>query len=709
MSLETKQFYEFADFRLDISEKILLHNGEPVSLTPKVFDTLQIFVENAGQLLEKDFLMEKIWHDRFVQENNLTFNIKMLRKVLGDDAGKPRFIETVPRRGYRFIAEVKKPETHSSPVEQKKFSPVFPVQKPYFLIALGIISLIGIFGIAFVWFNGNKPDTAFQPKFTRLTNSGKVTNAAVSPDGKSIVFSQKEETGESLWIRQIETGNQTQVLPPQDVNFVGLTVSPAGDYAYYSVFSKNSAILTLSRVSLYGGLPESLPEVAVDVSVSFSPDGKKFAFTESFSSVKETYLKTADADGSNQKVLVTTRGETRVFPIFRTSPVAWSPDGETIAAAVRETDENGSFYKILLVDPENGSEQYLSEKRWNLIENIAWKDAENLAFIEYEPHSPAGQIRQISRKTGEERQLTDDLNGYEWLGSSGGNLFTLQKKVYSSLHVADFAEKTNTLQPKQVFGESSLIDTIAWSSDGRIFYNSWASGKNEIWQINPDGTAPQQLTTDSNLTSALTVSPVDNTLVFSTLQNGKISLAAADSGGQNIRQLTDAAHDTSPSFSPDGKTVVFQRGSLKPTLWSVAVEANQPPEQLTGYLALNPVVSPDGQAIAFHFMDYGGKNPRWKVGLVSRENRRLLNKLEFPIPITRRKMVWHPNNNFLTMIFNNSENTGILLLSVADEKFQLIENIAAEKISSFAWSPDGSRFAFSQTFETNDVISLGGL
>ena len=704
MSLQAKVFYEFANFRLDPSEKVLLRGGKPVSLTPKVFDTLKILVENAGHLLEKEELIRRIWQDRFVEESNLTFNIKMLRKALGDDAAKPRFIETVQRRGYRFVAEVKEINEKSAPAENEKLRS--PSQKPYFLIAIGIISLISIFGIAFVWFSGERSFTPKQPKLIRLTTSGKVTNATVTPDGKNIVFAQKEETGESLWLRH-ETGNQTQILPPQDVNFVGLTVSPAGDYAYYSVFSKNTAILTLSRISLGGGSPELLPDIATDVSVSFSPDGKKFAFTESHTSVKETHLKTADADGSNQKVLITTKGENRVFPIFRANPVAWSPDGETIACAVQETNETGTFYKILLVNAESGNEKYLSEKRWNYIENIVWKDVENLAFIVSEPNSPVRQIWQISRKTGEAHRLTDDLNGYEWLSSAGGNLFTLQKKVFSILQVVDYTENTNMLQPKQVFSEFGTIENVAWSKDGRIFYNSWTSGKNEIWQVNADGTAPQQLTVDSNLNFSFAVSPFDNTLVFSTLQNGKISLSAADSNGQNIRRLTDGTPDTSPSFSPDGKIVFFQRGAAQPTLWRVAAEGGKQPEQLTGYFALRPVVSPDGKQIAYHFMDYGGKNPRWKLGLINSENRRLLNKLEFPIPITERKMVWHPNVNLLTMMFNKCENAGILLLSSADGKFQTIENIATQKITSFAWSPDGSRFAFSQNFETNDVVSLG--
>lgn len=707
MSLQTKQFYEFANFCLDLSEKALLCDGKPIPLTPKVFDTLQILIENAGHLLEKDELMKQIWQDRFVEEGNLAFNIKVLRKALGDNATKPQFIETVQRRGYRFIAEVKKSHEPRLPTVKNKTADFpLPVQRPYFLISIGIISLICIFGIAFVWVGGNNLFKSRQPKFVRLTTGGKITNVSVTPDGKNIVFSQKEGVGESLWVRQIESGNQTQILPPQDAEIIGLAVSPDNRFAYYSIFSKNAVNQVLSRVSLAGGSPEKLSDIETDDSVSFSPDGKSFAYTETFSSLKETHLKIADADGLNQKVLLKTTGENRTFPFFRASPIAWSPDGQTIACAVRETDENGSFYKILLVDPDTGSEKYLSEKSWSFVENIVWKDAETLAFIEYELNSPVKHIWQISRKTGEARQLTNDLNGYEWLSSANGNLFTLQKNVFSSLQVAEFSESTNTLQPKQIFGESSTIDNVGWSRDGKIFFNSWTNGKNEIWQINPDGTTPRQLTKDSNLTYSFAVSPADDSLVFSTLQNGNISLSAADFNGQNIRKLTDGTTDILPVFSPDGENIIFQRGTSTTTLWSVALNGNQLPKQITGYQATHPSISPDGKQIAFHFMDYGSENPHWKLGLIDSESRKILAKLEFPIPVTQRDTVWYPKNNLLTMAFRKSENSGILLWSISDNKFQTIENIGVGKISSFAWSPDGTRLVFSQNFETSDVVAL---
>jgi DNA-binding winged helix-turn-helix (wHTH) protein/TolB-like protein/Tfp pilus assembly protein PilF len=104
MPLEESRFYGFGPYRIDTLERRLLRGSEPVPLTPKAFDTLLALVENAGHGLEKDELMRRVWPDTFVEESSLARNISVLRKVLGDEDG--RYIETLPKRGYRFAAPV---------------------------------------------------------------------------------------------------------------------------------------------------------------------------------------------------------------------------------------------------------------------------------------------------------------------------------------------------------------------------------------------------------------------------------------------------------------------------------------------------------------------------------------------------------------------------------------------------------------------------
>jgi DNA-binding winged helix-turn-helix (wHTH) protein/TolB-like protein/Flp pilus assembly protein TadD len=126
-NLEQKsaQLYEFGSFRLDPGERLLLRAGEPVPLTPKAFDLLLALVKEAGHLLEKEVLMKAVWPDSFVEENNLADNISRLRKALSDGENGQRFIETVPKRGYRFVADVK--ETN----EERPTSSVTPVSAEF--------------------------------------------------------------------------------------------------------------------------------------------------------------------------------------------------------------------------------------------------------------------------------------------------------------------------------------------------------------------------------------------------------------------------------------------------------------------------------------------------------------------------------------------------------------------------------------------------
>jgi DNA-binding winged helix-turn-helix (wHTH) protein len=107
MSTFSEQFYEFGAFRVDVVNRLLFHEGHSLSLTPKTVETLIALVQNEGELLNKDELLKTIWPDRVVEEGNLTQNIYLLRKTLGKAPDGRDYIETVPRRGYRFIGELR--------------------------------------------------------------------------------------------------------------------------------------------------------------------------------------------------------------------------------------------------------------------------------------------------------------------------------------------------------------------------------------------------------------------------------------------------------------------------------------------------------------------------------------------------------------------------------------------------------------------------
>jgi len=107
MFKQSKHLYEFGPFRLDVTERLFLKDDSPVALTPKAFEMLVVLVQRSGHLVEKDELLKEVWPDQFVEESNLSQNIYLLRKALGEGPNEHQYIETVPRRGYRFVADVK--------------------------------------------------------------------------------------------------------------------------------------------------------------------------------------------------------------------------------------------------------------------------------------------------------------------------------------------------------------------------------------------------------------------------------------------------------------------------------------------------------------------------------------------------------------------------------------------------------------------------
>ena len=173
MDQSQTKIYEFDDFRVDAGSRLLTKNGEQISLTPKVFDTLLYLVENSGKVIEKDKLMREIWTDTIVEENNLSQNISILRRILGEKRGEHRFIATIPGHGFKFVATVKQlpidsadslkaeenypqidTDEHGFKTEDQR--PKTKNQKPKTLAAALILLIsIGAAGIYF-WRNSNK-------------------------------------------------------------------------------------------------------------------------------------------------------------------------------------------------------------------------------------------------------------------------------------------------------------------------------------------------------------------------------------------------------------------------------------------------------------------------------------------------------------------------------------------------------------------------
>ncbi|HEY3138649.1 MAG TPA: winged helix-turn-helix domain-containing protein, partial [Blastocatellia bacterium] len=346
--MQTQHFYEFGSFRLDLHERILLRDGHPVPLTPKAFDTLLVLVENGGHIVEKGELMKQVWPDSFVEEVNLARHVSTLRKVLGDRSDDHLYIETIAKRGYRFVASVREVQdgdadliveehTRSSiSIEEEeehydlseipnssayiatpksihiaeasgqlasvttKVMPGTKQRRAARWVVVGAGALI-VLAIAFWLYRSlTKPIAPFQTiKIAKLTNTGKATDAVISPDGKYVAYVAEEGGQRGIWLRQVASSSDIQIVPPSQDWCGGLTFSPDGNYIYYGRNDgKNPA--GFYKVPVLGGPPKKLMEI-VSSPITFSPDGKRFAFVRRYPSKGETALIIANADGTGEQ------------------------------------------------------------------------------------------------------------------------------------------------------------------------------------------------------------------------------------------------------------------------------------------------------------------------------------------------------------------------------------------------------------------------
>jgi Tol biopolymer transport system component/DNA-binding winged helix-turn-helix (wHTH) protein len=749
MSKRESHLYEFGPYRLIPQERLLLREGEPVTLTPKAFETLVALVRRAGHLAEKGELLKEVWPDSFVEESNLAQNVHALRRALGEgENGKP-YIETVPKRGYRFLASVRIVEDRTEelfigqhvraqtdahltvPLEPQspppgfaregvaESQPIIPVpygdataleesrqaiQRPgapktrnaAIVLALLVVALGGG-ALLYKFARRANPSSPFQTmKLTRLTTSGKVFNAAISPDGKYVVLAAVEGSRQSLWIRQIGTQSQVQIVAPAEMSYTGLTFTPDSKYIYYSVASRAFPNRALFQVPTLGGATKKVLENLRANPVSFSPDGTQFCFVR-FTPGKESVLIIANADGSGERKLF----ERNVSGTIRVP--AWSPDGRRIAYVDEDYARNDStLFEAQVAD---GSVRPLTTQRWFRITGVAWlSDGSGLIMLCAGGQERVVQIWQFPYPGGEARRVTNDLSIYEWLSLTGDSstLAAVTSQTKTNIWLAPVGDSGRA---HPVTSGSGINETcLTWTPDGRIVYHSNASGTDDIWMTGADGSDRKQLTSNARINQCPAVSPDGRFVVFLSDRTGSPHLWRMNLDGGDQRQLTNGpGGEQSPQFSPDGRWIVYRTILGKQTVWK-APAAGGDPVQLTDKFSLGPTVSPDSSLVAYIFRN---ENDLLRIAVAPLEGGEPLQTFPLPPSFAFAPFVrWTHDGRAIAYIETRDGVSNIVAQPLDGGQPVPLTDFKDGRIFSFAFSPDGKQLALSRGATDRDVVLI---
>ena len=389
---------------------------------------------------------------------------------------------------------------------------------------------------------------------TQVTNTGKAQQAAISPDGKYVLNVLDDNGLESLWLRNVPTSSDTQIVPPAAAVYRSLAFSPDGNYVYF----RKAGIGTQSDWDLYrtpvlGGTPQVIVR-DIDSGITFSPDGHRMAYVRANDpDIGKYRLLTANLDGGEENVLQI--NTTNDLPNY----LAWSPDGKQIAYSV--TTQGDALGTIKLFDVAGKQVQTFTSFRNELVFDLLWLPGGQrllAMFLEKGPSYLRAQIGLISHAEGQIQPVTRDTNGYQalTLSADGKTAATVQVRTSHSLSLLPgFGSQASA--PVGPVVQAQDVQSVAWTGDGKLLVSDGQS----VRRMNLDGGQPSTMLNDPNSWIVDMARCGDRYVVLSwAFHDGTnhTGIWRANADGSNPMQLTHGNFDYYPACSPDARWVYYE-------------------------------------------------------------------------------------------------------------------------------------------------------
>ncbi len=554
---------------------------------------------------------------------------------------------------------------------------------------------------------------------TQLSNTGKVLNAAISPDGRFLLSVQSDNGNESLWLRNIPTGSDTQVLAASGESFASLVFSPDGNSFYFRETASGAEAYNLFRAPLLGGSPTLLAK-DVDGGPVFSPDGKRMVYCRyNDPELNKWRLLEADADGGSEKVLYSGPA-----PIGPPAALSWSPDGQRLAFSTL-TSKGKSLSQIQFFDFARGTVDFFVASIDKIILGNAWTPDGRGIFVNYVPRgehlSIRAQIGVFSYPEGVFHPVTNDLTDHTSLSlaADGRTLATVQKETSSQIVLMP-PSGVGPLTPVPGIATRESFPGFSWTGDGQLLI----SHGDRLIRQHTDGTHAVTILSDP---TAWIGDPVscdnDRWIALDWMVHGEGSgngLWRANPDGSDAVSLTTKEFGSLWGCSPDGKWLYYTEqitngvmripsGGGKPE----PVPGANPPNSLTAQATpfpdgkglgiftevLNPETKTYSNRIVLDSLDSGARNldldPTLKAVFRSQG------------PPESAGFHFSPDGKSIDFVIEDGGVDNIWMQPLDGSKGRKLTNFNdSEQIQDFRWSPDGKTLAILRFNSVSDVILL---
>jgi len=592
--------------------------------------------------------------------------------------------------------------------------PLVPTRRWSLRLGLATLALAAIAAGSFAIYKFTRPEPSpahFQRiTVTKLTTNGNALFASISPDGKYVAYIKNEGGRQSLWLRQVSSAGNLEVVPPREGQYLGLAFSPDGDSIYYGYTSSSANDSgEIYRVPVLG---TGAPPVKVNPEEgpsSKSHNGMRIAFLRHSRASQADTLLVANADGSNEQTIATRKWPVRFMWDWATAP-AWTNDDQSLNLPQVNSDASGFFVNIFEIRLADRAEKTinLSPQRFEQPNQVSLlSDTSALLLSARAQGASFEQVWYLGRD-GSARTLTNDLSDYRnvYLTANSKSLVTTQTQTLTNIWLVP---RGDSAQATQVTSGLGRYFDLSWAPDGKIVYASDASGSADIYEIAANGTNVRQLTSNMKRNYAPKVSPDNRFIAFHSNRSGVFQIWRMDRDGSNPVQLTFGNSESHwPQFSADGKSVIYQHfePGVASTLWRVPIEGGTPVKVTDGFAA-RPAVSPDGKRLGFWHND-GQTNSPWRLGLFSLESGTLIKTFDVAptVQVNWDTMIrWTADGRSLTYINNHAGIENVWAQPIDGGAARQITNFTENRILSFDWSKEGD-LAASRGVVTSDVVLI---